>query len=85
MRNPPGAAMSCSPFGKAKVRRVERALVPEYMGLVEHALERLGPDTRETVLALCEAPDEIRGYEQIKLAAVERYRSRTEVLLSELG
>ena len=34
----------------------------------------LSPDTLDTVVAVAELPDLVRGYESIKLANVARYR-----------
>ena len=48
-------------FGYAEIRRVERALVGEYRGLIETALARLGPETHDRAVAIAELPDEIRG------------------------
>jgi indolepyruvate ferredoxin oxidoreductase len=62
------------PFGYAKVRRVERELVGEYREMVTRALDTLRPGTEEIVLELCELPDAIRGYEEIKLRSVVRFR-----------
>jgi indolepyruvate ferredoxin oxidoreductase len=59
-------------FGWAKVRRVERRLPDEYRELVRAALTL----DRKTALELAELPDVIRGYEDIKLANVERFRER---------
>jgi indolepyruvate ferredoxin oxidoreductase len=72
------------PFSHTEVRRVERALIAEYEGLVETALARLGEGNRETVLELLRAPEQIRGYEQIKLRNVERFRERSSELIDEL-
>jgi indolepyruvate ferredoxin oxidoreductase len=63
-------------FGLAKVRRVERALIGEYQQAVLEALDHLSAGTRDLVLELCELPDLVRGYEDIKLANVDRYRER---------
>jgi indolepyruvate ferredoxin oxidoreductase len=68
------------PFGHAQVRRVERELVGEYRALVERALDRLGPGTEALVLEICDLPDEVRGYEEIKLRSVKRFRMRAERL-----
>jgi indolepyruvate ferredoxin oxidoreductase len=70
------------PFGLARVRRVERQLVGEYEELVAGALADLGSDTHAAAVELCELPDMIRGYEDIKLASVERFRERAGELLS---
>ena len=64
------------PFGYAKVRRVERALVGEYEQMIDEALERLTPATHATAVELCELPEVIRGYEEIKLRNVALFRKR---------
>ena len=71
-------------FGYARVRRVERGLVGEYRALVSEAMERLGPETHATAVELCDLPDVVRGYEEIKLASVERFRERAAELLAQL-
>ncbi|MFD7296842.1 indolepyruvate ferredoxin oxidoreductase family protein [Streptomyces sp. NPDC059897] len=72
------------PFGLAHVRRVERALVGEYREAVEEALRLLAPRTLPTAVELAELPDAVRGYEHIKLASVERCRTRLTGLREEL-
>jgi indolepyruvate ferredoxin oxidoreductase len=68
-------------FGYARVRRVERALIGEYRGLIEQALGSLEQATYERAVQLAELPDMIRGYEQIKLRGVERFRAAARELL----
>ena len=82
MRRLRGTALD--PFGLAKVRRMERRLVAEYEQLVSEALAALTPDTHATAVELCELPDMVRGYEDIKLESVERFRARAQELLEEL-
>ncbi|HWH92634.1 MAG TPA: indolepyruvate ferredoxin oxidoreductase family protein [Baekduia sp.] len=72
-------------FGLPRVRRVERALPDEYRALVERALERLTPVTHATVAEIADLPDIVRGYEDIKLANVERFRARAEQLEAQLA
>jgi len=72
------------PFGRAEVRRVERALIEEYTTLVDEALELLTPDTHTTALELLELPDVIRGYEEIKLRNVVLFRKRADAILKRL-
>jgi indolepyruvate ferredoxin oxidoreductase len=72
------------PFGHARVRRVERALVGEYRDLVDAALEHLTPATAAQVAAIAELPDVVRGYEDIKLAGVERFREQAGSLMAAL-
>jgi indolepyruvate ferredoxin oxidoreductase len=61
-------------FGYAHVRRVERALIGEYRALIEQQLATLSPDTYEHAVKLATLPDLIRGYEEVKLRNVERFR-----------
>jgi indolepyruvate ferredoxin oxidoreductase len=63
------------------VRRVERALIGEYRRLVEQTLGSLGPTTYARAVQLAELPDMIRGYEQIKLRSIERFRAAASVAL----
>ncbi|MDX6615923.1 MAG: indolepyruvate ferredoxin oxidoreductase [Solirubrobacterales bacterium] len=71
-------------FGYAKVRRVERALIGEYEQLVAEACNLLTSDNHATAVELCELPDVIRGYEQIKLRNVALFRQRAEPLRRRL-
>jgi indolepyruvate ferredoxin oxidoreductase len=73
------------PFGLPKVRRVERALPDEYRALVQRSLERLTPVTHATVAEIADLPDMVRGYEDIKLGNVEKYRARAAELEDELA
>lgn len=72
------------PFGRAEVRRVERALPDEYRGLVDAALIHLRPETVAAVAAVADLPDMIRGYEDIKLRSVEQFRERATDALAAL-
>jgi indolepyruvate ferredoxin oxidoreductase len=73
------------PFGYAEVRRVERELIGEYRQMVETVLVKLAPDNHDLAVALAELPDEIRGYERIKLDNVKRFRERAAQLLARLN
>ena len=70
------------PFGRAHVRRVERELIEDYRDVVLRAFRS---HDRERVLALAELPDLVRGYEDVKLANVARYRERQAELLTRAG
>jgi indolepyruvate ferredoxin oxidoreductase len=73
------------PFGRAHVRRVERELIGEYERLVRTALAQLTPALHGVVAELAELPDVIRGYEDIKLANVERFRARADELREQIA
>jgi indolepyruvate ferredoxin oxidoreductase len=68
------------PFGHAAVRRVERALPGEYRALIDRALAGLSPATYERAVSLARLPDVIRGYEDIKLRNVEKFRAEARAL-----
>jgi indolepyruvate ferredoxin oxidoreductase len=68
------------PFGRAQVRRVERALPAEYRAMIERLLNGLSPDTYERAVKAARLPDMIRGYEDIKLRNVEAYRAEVTAL-----
>jgi indolepyruvate ferredoxin oxidoreductase len=73
------------PFGKAHVRRVERALIGDYEQGVRAALAHLTPELHARVAELAELPDMIRGYEDIKLRNVDRYRARFAELSAQIA
>jgi indolepyruvate ferredoxin oxidoreductase len=73
------------PFGYAKVRRVERSLVKEYRDLIDRLAPTVTADNVEVATRLASLPDEVRGYEDIKLRNVEHYRSELARLRSQLG
>jgi len=78
MRGLRGSALD--PFGWAEVRRVERALVGEYRTLVDKALVGLDVASHARAVKLANLPDLIRGYEEIKLANVRRFREEVRAL-----
>ena len=82
MRRLRGTALD--PFRFPNVRRVERELVGEYRDLVARSIARLTPETAPLVLEICDLPDTIRGYEEIKLRNVKRYRMTAERLERKL-
>jgi indolepyruvate ferredoxin oxidoreductase len=71
------------PFGHAQVRRVERRLVAEYLDVVDNLVTYLTAETYELGVEIAGMPDMVRGYEEVKLASVERYRARLGELLAE--
>ncbi len=69
-------------FGYAKVRRIERDLIVEYRTLIEAELDELTPERHERAIKLAGLPDVIRGYEDVKLAGVERFREQVRAIRS---
>ena len=78
MRGLRGTALD--PFGRAEVRRVERELIGEYQALIDKALVGLSPESHARAVKLANLPDVIRGYEQIKLRNVKRFREEVRAL-----
>jgi indolepyruvate ferredoxin oxidoreductase len=68
------------PFGHAHVRRVERELIGEYRTLVDKALVDLSEAGYERAVNLANLPDLIRGYEDVKLGNVKRFRDAVRAL-----
>jgi indolepyruvate ferredoxin oxidoreductase len=73
------------PFGRTAMRRLERRLIGEHRELVRQALRRLTPETQDEIAALAALPDLIRGYEEIKLAGVGRYRAAAAEAMAALS
>jgi indolepyruvate ferredoxin oxidoreductase len=70
------------PFGRTRVRRAERHLIGEYRVMIEGVLATLDGENYPRAVELASLPDMIRGYEDIKLASVARYRVRATELTS---
>lgn len=63
------------PFGRAHVRVVERELLASHVALVERLTQRLSAHTYATAVQAAAASELVRGFEEIKLANVKRYRA----------
>jgi indolepyruvate ferredoxin oxidoreductase len=61
-------------FGYASIRREERALVSWYHSLMREVLRRVTPENLPVALEIASLPDQIRGYEQIKLQSVREVK-----------
>ena len=72
------------PFGRSSCRRMERALVAWYIGLVDDVMEKVSVESRETAAEILAAPAQIRGYEDIKQQSAELIRGQVEILLTRL-
>ncbi|WP_433727344.1 indolepyruvate ferredoxin oxidoreductase family protein [Nocardia sp. CA-129566] len=68
------------PFGYAHVRRVERALLAHYTEMVTALAADLDRTSYDRAVRAAALPDVVRGYEDIKLANVERYRNSLQEL-----
>jgi indolepyruvate ferredoxin oxidoreductase len=73
------------PFGATELRRLERELIDEHRALTRRALTHLDESNADAVAEIAGLADLIRGYEQVKLRAVERYRTAAADQLRALG
>jgi len=73
------------PFGRTRVRRLERELVTEYRAAVEDLLANLTEDNLADCARIAALPDLVRGYEQIKIASAARYRTELHAALAALS
>jgi indolepyruvate ferredoxin oxidoreductase len=74
-------------FGYAAVRREERALIGWYEQLVRDCLDRATAENVENMAVVRELvalPEQIRGYEEIKLASVRRVKALAAERLAAL-
>ena len=46
---------------------------------------RLSPVTHDLAVKLAELPDEIRGYEHVKMDNVARFRERAQQLIAQIN
>ena len=68
-----GTAMD--PFGRTRLRRVERALVDEYRSTLERLADDLSEETIDAATEVAQAAMDVRGYEELKLERAEILRS----------
>lgn len=77
------------PFGRAEERVAERALIGEYESLIEGLLQSLDSemtsDRYRQAVAIADLADQIRGYAEVKMANIERYREQVQQDLLQFG
>ena len=68
-------------FGRSPHRKLERGMAGWYRELIEGVLHSLTHENHATAVAIAEAPDGIRGYEEIKERTYAETREEVDVLL----
>ncbi|MFT4616294.1 MAG: indolepyruvate ferredoxin oxidoreductase family protein [Acidimicrobiales bacterium] len=63
------------PFRWAAVRQLERAMIPEYVEAIELLCQRLSTETLDEAVAIASLPDQVRGYETLKVTRATAYRA----------
>ena len=72
------------PFGWTEERRMERALIDWYEGLIDRCAQELGAGSVETWTEILRAPEAIRGFGPVKAANAERVRASVDALFATL-
>ena len=68
-------------FGYTRERRLERQLAVDYERTLREVAAGLCTANLDVAVEIAELPREIRGYDSVKLASVERVRARQSELL----
>jgi indolepyruvate ferredoxin oxidoreductase len=71
-------------FGIGIVRSQEKALIGEYRELLTKAVQTF-PNDAERQQAIADLPDMIRGYEDVKLDNIKRFRAKAIELISQIN
>jgi indolepyruvate ferredoxin oxidoreductase len=63
-------------FGHTEVRRLERSLISEYFCALETVFAGLRPDKLAAATDIARLPMSVRGYEELKLQNISKYRAQ---------
>jgi indolepyruvate ferredoxin oxidoreductase len=63
------------PFRWAEVRKLERAMIPEFEDALDTLVKGLNAENLDEAVAIAILPDQVRGYEHIKLERAKHYRA----------
>jgi len=64
------------PFGYAAVRKLERQLCVEYQDAVTTVIDSLTPENFDAAVRIASLPDQVRGYEHLKVQRAEQFREQ---------
>jgi len=70
-------------FGKTAERKMERALISEYMGVLEEVCQNLHADNLKLAIEIADLPREIRGFGHIKEEAVKEVKAKEALLMTK--
>jgi indolepyruvate ferredoxin oxidoreductase len=71
-------------FGRQQERKMERALIQQYIGDLRTILAQLRPDTLDVAIAITQLPDMIRGFGPVKEANRLKAEEQRRTLLARL-
>jgi indolepyruvate ferredoxin oxidoreductase len=72
-------------FGRQQERRMERALIEQYIGDLRSVVAALRPDTLDVAVAIAQLPDMIRGFGPVKDANRVKAQEQRRALLPRLA
>ncbi len=72
-------------FGYDRIRKIERSLIKEYTKDILHLADNLNASNLQDAVNFAELPDMIRGYEDVKLQNVEKYKEAREAWFEGVG
>ncbi|HEX6255216.1 MAG TPA: indolepyruvate ferredoxin oxidoreductase family protein [Euzebyales bacterium] len=72
------------PFGRTRMRRLERALPVEYADAIMRVARVLTTGNVESAIAIAELPDMVRGFEELKLRRAAAYRQQLAAAVDDL-
>jgi indolepyruvate ferredoxin oxidoreductase len=72
-------------FGYAHVRKVERGLIGEFASITADVLPRASAQNADLIAEILALPQDIRGYESVKLNRVAAYRARMAAAIGDLA
>ena len=73
------------PFGRTEMRRTEASLPDEFRQTLARLSLVMRADLLEAAVAVVALPDQVRGYEDLKLRRIAEYREQVAAALSDLG
>lgn len=72
------------PFGYAKLRKVERQIRDRYINAITHSMKFLSDQNFSEIYELALLPNDVRGFEDIKLVKAEAFLLRLDEIESNL-
>ncbi len=73
------------PFGRSRERRAERRMIDDYFADIELVAASLDPQSHALARDLLRWPESVRGFGEIKLAALDEARDRRRALRAALN
>jgi len=76
--------MALDPFGQTGLRRAERAVVGEYIALLDALADQLNIDELPWATSVAGSAMDVRGYEELKMERLELFRAKMSAARSRL-